>query len=201
MKHFLLPLLLISLGTFVHAQVYIGFNYTTPIGPVVNAGNDTSVTENKPFNLNGSISGGNSPFTSYWSPGMYLNDSTLVNPTAILPSGQTFTFTVRDDKGCLATDQVVIAVTPDGIEDLPGSGIRIYPNPNQGKITIEGFPENGGKGYELFLRTTLGETAYHENIRIEADRTDISLTGIAPGIYFLELVGKEQKRVFKIFIQ
>lgn len=201
MKHLLLSILCISLSSFIHAQVYIGFNYVTPIGPVVTAGNDTNVIENKPFNLQGSISGGNSPFTSYWSPGAYLNDSTLINPTAILPSGQTFTFTVVDDKGCLASDQVVIAVTPDGIEDLLGSRIRIFPNPNNGNISIEGLPDNAGKGYELIVRNTLGEKAYHEIVNNKSGRIDVSLTGLAPGMYFLELVWESHTKVFKIFIQ
>ncbi len=47
-----------------------------------------------------------------WSPGSYLNDSTLPDPLANPPSTTTFTVLVRDALGCSSRDELTVHVLP-----------------------------------------------------------------------------------------
>jgi gliding motility-associated-like protein len=50
------------------------------------------------------------PVTYSWSPGVYLNDSTLASPIARPPTDMYFRVTVTSDKGCSAWDTVFVKV-------------------------------------------------------------------------------------------
>lgn len=79
---------------------------TLPIRAVsANAGPDTIAIYNQPFQLHGS--GG----VSYqWSPAMYLNNSSIEAPVAILSDDQIFTLKVTNSQGCTGKDDVKITV-------------------------------------------------------------------------------------------
>jgi gliding motility-associated-like protein len=56
-------------------------------------------------------SGGKAPYTFSWSPGTFLNSTTLANPTCTGsgPFYITYTLTVTDDTGAVATDVVIVS--------------------------------------------------------------------------------------------
>ena len=201
MKKILLYFIPVLLINAVNAQVFIGFNYTTPQSPLAFAGNDTTVKANATFTLSGSFSGGTAPFNHYWSPGVYLNDSTLLNPTAVLTQGVTFTFHISDANVCLASDQVVITVTPDGIEDVELSNIKIYPNPNTGDFIICGLPQKQNGSFTLNIRNILGEIIYTKRNITGSEDLIISLGKIPAGIYLLELSDNNSKILRNISIR
>jgi gliding motility-associated-like protein len=72
---------------------------------IANAGNDTTVIKNEPFQLNGS--GGQ---TYSWSPDAGLNNSAVANPVATLEDDQRYTLTVTTAEGCTDTDDIAITV-------------------------------------------------------------------------------------------
>jgi gliding motility-associated-like protein len=78
--------------------------------PNANAGTDDTITC-VDLSVNLSASGGK---TYLWSPAIGLDDPTIENPVASPTSNQTYTVTVTDKKGCVATDEVnvVIDITP-----------------------------------------------------------------------------------------
>ena len=72
---------------------------------LANAGNDTTVIKNEPFQLNGT--GGE---TYSWSPSFGLNDAGIPNPVVILEDDARYTLTVTTVEGCTDTDEIVITV-------------------------------------------------------------------------------------------
>jgi gliding motility-associated-like protein len=104
---------------------------------IANAGPDTIIIKDEPFQLQGS--GGN--FYS-WSPSTGLNDATLQNPTTVLQDDIRYTVTVTTAEGCVDEDEINITV-------FKGSAIYV---PN-------GFtPNNDGlndrlKPYYIGIRT------------------------------------------------
>lgn len=69
------------------------------------AGNDTVVIENQPFQLNGSGGGSYS-----WSPAVGLDNPSVANPVALLQDDILYTLTVTSANGCSDEDQVAITV-------------------------------------------------------------------------------------------
>ncbi len=200
MKKLLFLTVFICLCGFLNAQVYIGFNHTPLPLPVANAGNDTTVIQSVPFQLNGSYSGGTAPFTHYWSPGMYLNDSTLLNPTAALSSSIVFTLYVTDNNQCVATDQVSITSTV-GIEKHNASDFVLYPNPNGGRFFIEGLPANTDLMFKLKIRNLLGELVYENELSSQGGKAEVRINGLVEGMYLLEMNIDGHRYTKKIFIR
>lgn len=77
----------------------------------VDAGSDTIVCPQQNFQLNGQVSQscqGN--FTVYWTPNVGLNNDSILNPTVILDSTQTYVLTMVEDCGCTVSDTITITV-------------------------------------------------------------------------------------------
>ncbi len=75
---------------------------------IVDAGADTTVCKNTPFKLTGT--GGNN---FAWSPAVYLNDSTLINPSGSgILNTTVFYLTSSFTNGCVKTDSVLVNVFP-----------------------------------------------------------------------------------------
>lgn len=86
-------------------------NVNSPLN--VNAGSNQTICYTDSVTLNGSINGGNPPYTFYWSPGTLLSDSTILNPSTFpIDSTITYTLTVTDSSGCTRSDNVTISITP-----------------------------------------------------------------------------------------
>jgi gliding motility-associated-like protein len=72
---------------------------------IANAGNDTTVIKNVPFQLNGT--GG---LQYNWLPVTGLNNSTVANPISTLEDDIVYTLTVTTVEGCTDTDDIAITV-------------------------------------------------------------------------------------------
>ena len=79
---------------------------------VANAGPDKIVCPGSSVLIGGSpaASGGLAPYTYSWSPPNFLSSTTSPNPSCTLGGYATYTLTVRDDTGAVATDQVVMSL-------------------------------------------------------------------------------------------
>lgn len=69
------------------------------------AGNDTTIIKDEPFQLNGT--GGE---TYSWSPSFGLSDASIANPVVILQDDTRYTLTVTTIEGCTDTDEIDITV-------------------------------------------------------------------------------------------
>ena len=82
------------------------FAMTINQGPVVDAGTIDSTYAGFSMNLNGSYSGGISPYTVLWTPAASLSNPGILNPVASPAVTTTYTLYVTDGLGCVGHDTV-----------------------------------------------------------------------------------------------
>ncbi len=161
-------------------NIQVGIN---PL-PVVNLGMDSIVDQ-------GYVLDAGAGFTSYlWNNGATTQTITVLN------SGD-YSVTVTDANGCSNSDTISLWIT--GIEELAAQfGAKVYPNPSQGQFTIQ-LPNNR---VELTATITdmTGKAVYTQ---ILANQTtyQINLTGLAKGVYFLNLSDGQKSVTQKLIIK
>lgn len=84
--------------------------------PVVNAGIDASVCTGEQYQLNGSASGGDQPYSFVWDG--VVSDNSIAGPTTTIQSTTSFNLTVTDNHNCAATDNVTITAVPMPVSDF-----------------------------------------------------------------------------------
>ena len=95
----------------------------------------------------------------------------------------TYTVTVTDANGCLATAEIVVSVD-DGIgEDTPI--VNIYPNPTKQVVNIEAENITNIRVVDM-----LGQTLYETNKC--GDKVQIDLSGYSVGNYFLQVTANDR---------
>lgn len=151
------------------------------------AGRDTTIVEGKFMALR--ATGG----TRYrWTPAAGLNNDTIANPVASPSRTTTYRVEVRNELGCLATDEVTITVTPrvivvntfspnqDGInETWEIENIGLFPN-----ATVEVFNRWGNPVFKstgpyqpwdgTFKGSPLPLATYYYIIRLDKDEKPLS---------------------------
>ena len=118
------------------------------------------------------------------------------NPTHVYTS--TGTFQVRlIASGCGLTDtsEIAVSINSIGIEESITNDVIIYPNPATSKIHIEGIDSFEIQHLELF--NSIGQRVRS----IGGSATNIELSGVVPGIYFLSVELKNKQRFTKKIIK
>ena len=87
-----------------------------------------------------------------------------------------------------------------GIVYLRDIEINVYPNPSNGRITIEIDNPYRGKA-ELKVMNILGEFVYQEHFEQSETQRMVNLSYIVPGIYFVQLETQDGVDLKKIIIQ
>jgi gliding motility-associated-like protein len=174
---------------FTAGQFPIEYSYVTKRGciqaatqvvfvqpaPIVSAGFDQLVIEGKSIPLPASASGNGLQFQ--WSPMLYLNNDTLLQPICTPFQNITYTLLASDSNGCVSTDTIFIKVllkpiapnafSPNGdgihdtwqilhLNDYPNSRVQIYTRAGQLIYQSVGFatPWDGtNKGQPLPIGT------------------------------------------------
>ena len=83
---------------------------------IVDAGDDESIMPGGSVQLNGSYSGGTSPYTILWSPATGLSNPAILNPMADPAVSTNYTLTITDNNGCVGSDVMTVNVTIAGID-------------------------------------------------------------------------------------
>jgi hypothetical protein len=122
-------------------------------------------------------------------------------PQPVLPPGlSSITYTVFDNNSfpepLEASVTVIYHLNGLGVEEEPGrpgeegkgrNYPKIYPNPASERVTVETSVEKKDV-YTLALYNSHGTLVHSQNDFRQADRFEIDVAGLAPGIYFGRLV-------------
>ncbi len=76
------------------------------------AGSDATICGGEEVLLGNYATGGTPPYTYQWTPAVGLSNPGIAKPVAKPLATTTYTVTVTDSMGCVATDQVVVRVNP-----------------------------------------------------------------------------------------
>jgi len=110
--------------------------------PVVNAGSDQAMCAGSNVQLNGGVSGGETPYgTPSWNNAGTLSASNVLNPTATPASSTTYTLTVSDNNNCTSNDAVLITVSSLPVVNA-GPDIALCNQPIP--ATLTGYSPAGG---------------------------------------------------------
>jgi gliding motility-associated-like protein len=110
--------------------------------PIANAGTDKTTTCTAPSAvLNGSASGGTSPFSYSWNNGAGTTQNPTVNPA----SNTTYTLTVTGANGCSATDQVDVIV--DKANPTANAGLDKTTTCSASTAVLDGSATGGSAPY------------------------------------------------------
>jgi uncharacterized repeat protein (TIGR03803 family) len=127
------------------------------------------------------VSGAN---TYTWSTGAKSETLTLAPGTTT-----SYSVTGTNNNGCENSSLATVFVDAcTGITALKNErkGPRVFPNPNHGTFTIECEPD-----IEVTITDIIGRIVHRQNSI--ADQTQISLTGLANGVYFVKAAGFTKK--------
>lgn len=139
---------------------------------------------NNPASWKWLFSGGTPAFSLTQNPsGVVYNTSGCFDVTLIASN---------PDGSDTAVKTCYINVNSVGMEDIgEENGIRVYPNPNNGKFAVQAAGHPGSKNYSLKIFNILGEEIYRSEIVCDGSqgqtRAEIDLGRRGGGIYFIRV--------------
>jgi hypothetical protein len=102
---------------FIYVTSFANGNISTASNAlVVDAGDDKSITPGGSVQLDGSATGGATPYDVQWTPVTWLSDPEIFTPMADPPSTTNYLLTVTDNFGCSGSDQMTVEVVTAGID-------------------------------------------------------------------------------------
>ena len=139
-----------------------------------------SIQEGESTQLKVTVTGGDGDYSYQWEPTETLDNPNIDNPVATPTEPETvYKVTVTDGQGSVESGEVTVTILNWAVNEDGLSNLKVYPNPTQGVIRIEGIQST--TGYRLFNSTgqviLQGET--ESDLRIEPN--------LSKGVYFMEL--------------
>jgi len=147
------------------------------------------------FELTGGMPAGG----EYSGPGV---ENGWFNPASAGVGTHIITYTYTDPNSCENFTTETILVDPcTGINNNSDlSGIKIYPNPTTGMITVD-FAQTTGT-IEVSLMNILNKVVYVEESNTMAGKSlTIDLSDLVKGIYFIKLKTEDKEETVKIILQ
>jgi len=95
--------------------------------------------------------------------------------------------------------EFTITVTGEsmGLEDNTEKGIKVYPNPTQGNITVDIKPDMNCDSY--FIHDVTGKTI--RKGKVQKDKLYLDLSGLQSGIYYIEFLVQQRKVTKKVILK
>lgn len=179
-----------SLSCTAMASVTVG----EPAALFITLGVDTTICDN----VGGLTLDAGAGFASYaWSTAE-TTQSVSVNATA------TYSVTATDGNGCTASDDVNVTVDVcGGVDELSNVfSVDVYPNPTKGQFVIN---VNSVKNTEanISIYSVEGKLVYTNTMQLNSGitSTEVELTGIATGVYHIELTTETESSIEKLIIE
>ena len=132
-----------------------------------------------------------------WDFGDGIGTSTEENPIYTYSIDDTYTVILTASNSYCPSNETEqdVTITTTSISELPGMGIKIFPNPNKGVFNVSTSLED----VELSVMNNTGKIVHKQTINKETVKVDIS--GFADGNYFLRFVSKNNVVHTKIIKQ
>jgi hypothetical protein len=134
-------------------------------------------------------------FSFTWAPGSSNSPILLLSPTA----SEVYSVTGMDFNGCVSTASASITVDPctklSAVQGHP-EGIRLYPNPGQGRVFLE-FPTEESR--TIRVENTAGTLVYATEMDEISGQIDLS--DLARGLYFVRISQGGSSVVYKLVLQ
>ena len=112
---------------------------------------------------------------------------------------RTTTITVTAEDGTTTQDYTIVfsVASGTGINEI-ANGFKIYPNPSSGMFTVEMNNVSNGE-YSVEVYDVIGKMIYKS--QITESITDINLTHMNAGLYYVSVNNGNEKNITKIMIQ
>jgi hypothetical protein len=154
------------------------FAVSQPANPLVVNAIITNATGNTTTDgaVHITVTGGTLPYTYSWSNGTNLENNINVAPGSYIVS-------ITDANGCV-TSGVYNVSSATGINSASATSlaVRLFPNPASSIVTIE----TGGNNIDhIELINLVGKVVYSADPK--SAKVDISINGLADGLYFVQL--------------
>lgn len=142
--------------------------------PIVNLGVDVTINAASYI-----INAGNAGSTYLWNTG-------ATTQTLTVTTNGTYSVTVTNANGCSASDTIKVTFTPIGIKDVNAAEhlVKVYPNPAKNIIYIQ-TDDDSLLHQTAALTDTYGRTL--RTVLIESKSQELSLAGLAQGMYYLKI--------------
>lgn len=170
-------------------------------GPVVELGNDTILCADKFIILDASSAAGESYL---WSPGGETTASITVDTTGTGLGSTTYAVEVNSSTGCVASDEIKVTFEDcTGIEEtLNNVAVRIFPNPNNGRFTLELQSPQHEKVSVALSDASNRMVRANREIQFQGIYTqEFDIRSLNKGIYMLILEQDGQRMIRKIIFQ
>jgi hypothetical protein len=191
-----------SVSILSNAQTYV-VQINQPQILEAYAGNNIILSLGNSIAIGGNPSAmfGNGEYFYEWSPATWLDDPFAANPVSTPEDTISYTLTVSDFKGCVATDEITIFVTPASVPTHSFSdNFSILPNPNNGRFMIYSESEICLNQIKIFDIT--GRLVYQEEANnAENLYRSIDISSQPAGQYLIVLLSDRATYSGKFLIQ
>ena len=200
MKKLTFIFLLFPFITIAQTVVTLNVNQPPEFGFEV-SNQDTTIVRGDSIMLGTDLTvfGGSGDYSFFWSPGVYLNDSTMMNPIANPEDTTTYELTVIDNYGCSFSVNYRVSVrafhvsADYGITENINLMAKLFPNPNGGrfKVQLTGEPQ---EKIDLTIIDNLGRIILQQAImNFNGECTEVLELSLSKGIYTLLIRGGDQR--------
>ncbi len=150
------------------------------------------INEGESSQLNVVASGGSGEYTYIWEPAETLDNPNIANPVATPTEPETiYKVVVTDSEGNSESGEIIVTIRDWSVAE-DGFVPNVYPNPNNGKFTIN---VKGEFSYKLF--NSIGQQVMSGE---GEGKTLIDASSLNQGVYFLQLT-IDGTRVEKVVIE
>ncbi|MBN2613271.1 MAG: T9SS type A sorting domain-containing protein [Bacteroidales bacterium] len=209
-RNFLVTVLLmfsikIIFTPYAGAQTSMQLNVIQPAELIANAGTDVTIDVGNSTILGGTpaATGGTGSLTYQWSFDTYLDNGTTENPTATPPGNLTFTLTATDERGCTANDEVSVTVIGGTSvkENETEALVKLFPNPTSGAFTLS-IEQVKSSEFAISIISLSGTKVFETIVKPTGNTltTDIDISNLARGCYFLRITGNRESIIRQIVL-
>ena len=156
--------------------------------PTVNLGPDVTI-----------VSGGSATLDAGAGFSSYLWSDGSTNQTLVVNAPGTYSVTVTGANGCTGTDSIDVTVDVGIDLTIIEDGFTLFPNPTQGKFTLEAKGALTGD-VQLIITNAQGQVIQQSRLNVIGSgfQHEIDLSGQARGIYLVRMVSGNKSSVKRI---